>query len=181
MIETVFKIPMGKLLASYKSIAKNASSAICVIKHEGESPTNWIAILHPDDNHSSLARIMTNDPVKLWRAMSAASKICHPTDEAVAIAVAIADISISIDDPCFENAEHHLKYGYNAEKLRAEVFSTEPTPSDIQKIVAGFKLIEVPIDDPFAETQVKEESPSCGIFPHIMGIGIGMKSLPLAI
>lgn len=179
MIETVYKIPMGKLLASYRSIPKNASAAICVIKKDGECPTNWIAILHPEEKHSSLARIMTNDPAKLWGAMHAVSKIWHPSDEAVAIAIAIADKSIPIDDPLFVKAEHHFRHGYDAEKLRTEVLTLLPTQDDIQKVVLAFKLLRAPIDDPFAKTPEKEESAGWSFMPNM--INIGMKSLPLSI
>lgn len=181
MIEEIFKVPMGKLLPSYKSVPKHAFSAICVIKHEGEDPTKWIAILHPDAEHASWARIMTNDPVKLLRAMHAVSKIWHPSDDATAIAVAIADKSIPIDDPLFVKAEHHLRHGYDAEKLRVEVLMLEPTPDDIQKIVLGFKLAKTPISDPFTKAPEKKEHSPRETFSHVMGIGIGVKSLSLGI
>lgn len=169
MLETVLKIHMGKRFASTRRGLRNATSAICVIRHGDGTYMHGVGILYPDIEHLYFAEDKTSDPVKLWRDMHVATKIACLSDEILAVAVAIADESVPIDDPRFAKAAGCLMYGYDVAKLRAEVFAKEHHPDDIQKIVLGFKFLHAPIDDPFAKVVKKEVSPSWEALPRVIG------------
>lgn len=179
MIETVFKVPIGRRFASVGKGLRPATVAICIIQHGDMSMTHGVGILYPDIEHLYFKEIDTRDPRILWRAMYAVSKISCLSDEMLGIAIAIADGITPLGEPHFVNADIHLQYGYNARILREETLAQEPPANDIKKIVLGFNLLRAPINDPFAKTPEKEESASFGMFPQIMGVE--MQPLSLAI
>lgn len=173
MILVLCSIPMGRRHHANTRIRglKEAAAAVVLIQHGNGSFTYGVGVLHPDADHMHFNESAVSDPRQLWLGMYATSKLSCLSSTAVALAVAIADKSIPIDDPRFTGEEcfHCLRYGYSAEMLRTETLAQEPPLDDIKTIVTKFKRWDLPIDDPFAKVVKKEVSPSWEIFPRMTG------------
>lgn len=173
MILVLCSIPMGRKYHANARIRglKEAAAAVVLIQHGNGSFTYGVGVLHPDADHMHFNESTVSDPRQLWLGMYATSKLSCLSSTAVALAVAIADKSIPIDDPRFTGEEcfHCLRYGYDAEILRAETFAQVPPPDDIKTIVTKFKRWDLPINDPIAQAPKKEEHASWEIFPRMTG------------
>ncbi len=161
---------MGRQYHANTSIRglKEAAAAVVLIQHSNGSFTYGVGVLHPDADHLHFNESNALDPRELWLGMYAASKLSCLSNTAVALAVAIVDESIPIDDPRFTSKEcfYSLRYGYNAEILRIETLAQEPPLDDIKTIVAKFRHWNIPINNPFTKVIEKEAPPSWKI-PHV--------------
>lgn len=145
-----------------------ATAAVCLIRHEDGSFNYGVGIMYPDVEHLFFTKLITKDPVFLWRGMYAASKISCLSDDILEATVMVADEVVSLENSCFDNLDQCLSYDYTVRKLREEVLTAQPDENDIMKIVAGPGDWHIPVNDPYAKVVIqKKAEQSYGFFHQL--------------
>ena len=174
MYDKVISTRMGQRFHPNLTIRgqKIATAVLLIIQHSDGSVVYGAGILYPDTHHLYFTELKTTEPYKLCRIVYAASKMHLLCDDALKTMCMIADESVSLDDPRFNDIGDIL-YGYTAEDLRKEILAQKIPEDDIRKIVKRFRVWNLEISDPFAKkVTAKETGHASGIFPmmHQMGM-----------
>lgn len=178
MHDNVLSIRMGKRFHPSLAIrgSKIATAALLIIQHSDGSVVYGIGILYPDTHHLYFTELETTDPYKLCRSLRAASKMHLLCDDALKTMCMIADESVLLDDPRFEDISDIL-YGYSAVSLREEILRQEILEDDIKKIVKRFRVWNLEINDPFAQETSAKRKCDIGSFLDTSHMHLGVFAL----
>jgi len=164
-IKIIKEIPMGRRLCVTGSRIKPATAAICMIEHEDGKVVRGVGILHPDTKHLFFAPATELAPDTLSRGMYIASKMFCIGDEAVRIAVMIAE-GVNKDDPRLKDAKKYLSCDYDIESVRKEAAAQQLVPDEMIGIINKMRLEYSAIEkkvSPFFPKRRNEEQ--CEHFP----------------
>ncbi len=158
MIDNVLRIRMGQRFHPNPTIrgSKIATAALLIIQHADLSISYGIGILYPDTHHLYFAELKTKDLQTICHSLYAASKMHFLCDNAIKKICAIADKSVTLDDPHEDIG--YIMYGHTAESLRKKILSRKIEDDDIQKIIKRFQVWNLEIHDPNAKKSVPRES-----------------------
>lgn len=180
MLDNVLSIRMGWRFHPDIKIRghKIATAALLILQHSDGDIDYGIGILYPDTHHLYFTELETTDPRTLFRSLYAASKMSLLCDDALKTICMIADESVSLDDPRFEDISHIL-YGYSAEDLRKEILGQKISEDDIKKIVRRFQVWNLPITDPFAQETSAKRKHHVGSFLNTSHMHLGAFALTM--
>lgn len=180
MLDNVLSIRMGQRFHSNLAIrgSKIATAALLILQHSDGSIVYGIGILYPDTHYLYFTEMETTDPHTLCRSLYAASKMHLLCDDALKTMSLIADESVLLDDPRFEDISDIL-YGYSAESLRREILEQKILEDDIKKIVRRFQVWNLPITDPFAQETSAKRKCDVGLFLDTSHMHLGAFALAM--
>lgn len=126
--------------------------------------------------------ITSKTPEEYLRAFEIAEHMEVVNPDILAMCIYAGTKGASATDDCCEVVKKHQpRQLQKVFAKRTLVFEKPCDEATLKAIITCFHTQGVSIDDPFAKTLEKKESVPRGAFSHVMGIGIGMKSLSLSI
>ena len=116
---------------------REVTPIIGVIRHKNTGLSWGVGAICPTETHLVFASCNTSNPELLWRALQAIDLFSFITDEAMGIALGIADNTLTEDSPRLEKWANYLPYVISLEQVRQKLFLMEPPQGEIETIMSG--------------------------------------------
>jgi hypothetical protein len=97
-----------------------------VIRHKNTGLSWGVGAICPTETHLVFASCNTANPELLWRALQAIDLFSFITDEAMGIALGMADSTVPGNSPRLEKWANYLPYETSLKHVRQKLFLMEP-------------------------------------------------------